>query len=319
MASILNCAKLVSLLIGVAALLDVTGCAPVSRPEIPPVLAVSSSQFLTAEEFSQLNADYWAAVKNRDSETALWCRWNVAARLLDDVEQVYQAYKWSVSRDRSAFDFGRDLSTLGFTAATALVGSAGTKTVLATASTAVQGATGAWDKNFYAEKTMSAIISQMQANHDRVLATIHQKLSKPDPYAYSPSDCRADAAILLEQSTVQEAINALSVSASVEAKKEQSFLVKIQGLQEATSSEADKSTQINHTYWKLLNVVKSAASTNTQKAQALTAASQWLTDAGIQVATPANPDSVFAQLRDAMRAATPGSPELDKLFSSMPK
>ena len=47
-------------------------------------------------------------------------------------------------------------------------------------------------------------------------------------------------------------------------------LLRIQGLQEATSSEADKSTQINHTYWKLLNVVKSAASTNTQKAQALT-------------------------------------------------
>jgi len=317
MASILNHAKLVPFLIGVAALLSVTGCATVSRPEIPPVLAVSSSQFLTTEEFRQLNADYWTAVKNRDSEAALLCRRNVAARLLDDVEQVYQAYKWSVSRDRAVFDFGRDLSTLGVTAATALVGSAGTKTVLAAVSTAVQGATGSWDKNFYAEKAMSAIISQMQANHDRVLATIHQKLSDPDPYAYSPSDCRADAAILLEQSTVQEAINALSVSASVEAKGNQSFLVKVQGLQEATGTDVDKSTQVNHTYWKLLNAANSANITNAQTA--LAAASQWLTDAGIRVAAPANVDSVFAQLRDAMRAATPGSPELDKLFSSMPK
>ncbi len=110
---------------------------------------------------------------------------------------------------------GTDLIGLALGGFTATVGSAATKAALGAASTGVLGANTAINKDLYFQKTIPALITQMEANRAKKQLAIFQGLSQPDSKyslmaAYSDLDAYRTAGSIPDAigSITQDAANA---------------------------------------------------------------------------------------------------------------
>jgi hypothetical protein len=82
--------------------------------------------------------------------------------------------------DTNAIAAGGDLLVLALTGLAATTGNAGTKSALAAASAGIVGAQGAINKDIYYQRTLPAVLSQIQANRDHVKAILIKGLSLKD-------------------------------------------------------------------------------------------------------------------------------------------
>ncbi len=101
----------------------------------------------------------------------------VTARMyIADME--YHYYEARLTREMQEEGLGATLVTLGLTTASTLVGSAGTKTILSGAATAVVGADKAYSEKELLSNTIQALQTQMRADRKTQAAVIYAKMFK---------------------------------------------------------------------------------------------------------------------------------------------
>jgi len=90
----------------------------------------------------------------------------------------YHYYEARLTREVQEEGLGATLATLGLTTASTLVGSAGTKTILSGAATAVVGADKAYNEKQLLSNTIQALQTQMRADRKTQAAVIYAKMFK---------------------------------------------------------------------------------------------------------------------------------------------
>lgn len=130
---------------------DVAYTRPIAEPDL--------SSFYTAPPLTQ------AAIRNQI----------VTARMyIADIQ--YHYYEARLTREVQEEGLGATLATLGLTTASTLVGSAGTKTILSGAATAVVGADKAYNEKDLLSNTIQALQTQMRADRKAQAAVIYAKM-----------------------------------------------------------------------------------------------------------------------------------------------
>jgi hypothetical protein len=130
-----------------------------------------------------------------------------------DIE--FSSYERQLYGFSNSVSVGTDLIGLTLGGLTATVGSAATKAALGAASAGVLGANTAINKDLYFQKTIPALIAQMEANRAKKLLVIFQGLAQPDAkyslmIAYSDLDSYKNAGGIPDAigSITQDASNA---------------------------------------------------------------------------------------------------------------
>lgn len=88
------------------------------------------------------------------------------------INEHYGEFIEQFSSGKKAFDSGADIATIGTSLAATLVGSAGTKAILAAISAGVTGSKTSIDKNYFYEQTVKVLIKQMDSSRRAVYADI---------------------------------------------------------------------------------------------------------------------------------------------------
>jgi hypothetical protein len=152
----------------IMATLLVGGCAFVRRGGAPePSFDVNKDLAELAQHFSPGSAirDFYAA-PSVDSRNRF-----VMARLTM-MNIRYIQFVRQITAERQLLDSAADMLTLGLSLAGASVSAAGTKTLLAAIAAGVTGSKQIIDKNYYYEKTVPALVAQMNAERRKALIPI---------------------------------------------------------------------------------------------------------------------------------------------------
>lgn len=107
------------------------------------------------------------------------------------IDHEYLKFRQSLYQGRVGADLGADLALLSFGALGAAVSSAGAKTTYAALSAAVVGGKTSIDKNVYFERTVSALLAQMDTLRNNKKIDLFDGLTKPIanyPLSYAKSE-----------------------------------------------------------------------------------------------------------------------------------
>jgi hypothetical protein len=161
------------------------------------------------------------------SKTAL--RNQFVRTLLSKINTEYFKFTNDLFVGRSSIGFAGDLSTLGLTAAGAVVGGEDVKSILSATATAVTGANSSFEKRFFQEQAVEALLTTMDASRLAVLETLETNLKKPAS-EYTLDDALLDVQSYHRAGTLLSALTAIQNSQGAQAKQSQSNIQAIKGL-----------------------------------------------------------------------------------------
>lgn len=124
----------------------------------------------------------------------------------------YHEFSRNLNAEQKAFAVGSDITVLALAGAGTLAKSTKTKTRLAAWSAGVLGGRSAIDKEIYYDKTLPAIIAQMDASRRTVLATLYTGLAKSDG-DYGLLQAKTDLEDYYIAGTLPGALNAITKEA----------------------------------------------------------------------------------------------------------
>lgn len=151
-----------------------------------------------------------------------------------DFQRALNSYSNEIS-------IGADLTALVLNGLGATTGNAGTKAALAAASAGVIGAQGAVNKDLYYQKTVSAIIAQMEANRSKAKLVIFTDIKQPDAdYPLARAD--SDLADLNDAGSLPNAVSNITQQSTTQNDATQAQIQAVQALTFTTSTSATKIT-----------------------------------------------------------------------------
>jgi hypothetical protein len=150
-----------------------------------------------SRELDTLQAQYFPANPNcaasTDASSSLECQYYAAGgatrqALRDKIvygrmhvyDIEFSLFVRAVSANNNYFSVGSDFAALAFSGLAATTGTAATKSALAAVSSGVLAANGAVNKDLFYQKTIPAIVAQMEADRAKVEAVILTGLSRGD-------------------------------------------------------------------------------------------------------------------------------------------
>lgn len=129
------------------------------------------------------------------------------------INRSYVAFKESIYSQRVGSAVGTDLATILLGAAGAAVGDVGIKTGAAALSAGLIGGKASIDKNLYFDRTLPAILAQMDGMRSQVRARILAGMSAPDPNKYPMMQAASDLDDYFNAGTIPGAISAITTQA----------------------------------------------------------------------------------------------------------
>lgn len=208
-----------TLLAAAAFALAAAACAPLTGyPDsaIDPQTELNSLQdYLKPEVISNYNAS------NNDVRGGLTrqaYRDQIVYARMRSTDIQYTEFKKALVKDNSVFDIGSDWLVLGLNALGATTGGAATKSALHAASGGIIGARGAVDKDLFYQKTLPALIAQMDAGRATVRVTIETGL-QDGPEKYPLSKAIVDLGNYETAGSIPAAISAIVTDAGAKADK----------------------------------------------------------------------------------------------------
>jgi hypothetical protein len=166
-----------------------------------------------APYFDGTEEGQYAALSDADARTKK--RNEIVFARMRGYDIEFSSYERQLYGFSNSVSVGTDLIGLTLGGLTATVGSAATKAALGAASAGVLGANTAINKDLYFQKTIPALIAQMEANRAKKLLVIFQGLAQPDAkyslmMAYSDLDAYKNAGGIPDAigSITQDASNA---------------------------------------------------------------------------------------------------------------
>ena len=137
--------------------------------------------------------------------------------------------------DGNTATIGTDLTALALSTLATTVHGAATKTAYSAAATGVLGAGAAISKDLYYQKTLPALIAQMEANRAKAQRIILAGLQKTDS-AYPLAAAEIDLDALKKAGSVPDAIGNMTQSASAQKDAETQRLAAVRSLPGSTST-----------------------------------------------------------------------------------
>ena len=201
-----RCASLTLLLVAV------TGCAGIDSA--PPRIGTEANALQVADAyFDRILRRYLAASPQKQKEIRNGFIENRTAL----VDQGYAGFRQTLYTQRVGMNVGVDLATLGLNAVGAVTGSAPAKTGLHALSGGLIGSKASIDKNVFFDRTMPALLAQMEAQRSAVrLRLLAGMMVGPDRYPLMQA--RADLEDYYVAGTMVGAIGNITTQAMVEQK-----------------------------------------------------------------------------------------------------
>jgi len=211
--------------------LVLTGC-PKTKPNLPPAIAQRLAKY-ELERFSRdLNAYDCAAfgvaepganircsdlgVSSTDARRAKLIRDRVIDRLKTNIDVVYHDFEDRLFTRRAGSNLLFDITELGSAAAINITNGERAKNIISVALAAFKGGRKSLDENFFRERTIQTIISQMQASRARIESTIIQKRAK-EIGEYSLDEALGDLVDYFYAGTLQKGLQDLAKAAGQNA------------------------------------------------------------------------------------------------------
>jgi hypothetical protein len=157
----------------VASALSVVGCTSTQVGPIRPITIADDVAYTRPLAEPDLSTFYGAPPS---TQAAVRNQIVTARMYIADIQ--YHYYEARLTREVQEEGLGATLATLGLTTASTLVGSAGTKTILSGAATAVVGADKAYNEKELLSNTIQALQTQMRADRKTQAAVIYAKMFK---------------------------------------------------------------------------------------------------------------------------------------------
>ncbi len=234
------------------------------------------------------------------------------------IEAAYSKFESKTLTSRAGLQTAGDAAQLGVTAAATVVGATGIKDILDATLTALQGTRLSIDKNFFAEKTTEALISQMRASRKTQQAAILQSLAKRDATEYPLEACWTDLIRYYHAGTLPSAlVEIASKAGSDDVKADQTLASVVSSLTESAvnirtvrdsleqgiaSSNPTVSAASLATLKQILSALNLPMQDSTPPADLL----QELTD---YMASAVDDDARFAALTAAVKSVTQSPPK----------
>lgn len=167
-----------SALMAVVLALALGGCASLEGyPKDPENTSATMTNLKPAFDGTD-EAAYYKAASDDGTRTPL--RDAIVTSRLRGYDIEFSGFERELLGYSNSLNVGSDLVGLALGGLTSTVGNAGTKAALGAATTGVLGANSAIDKDLYYQKTIPALIAQMEANRSKALLVIIQGLKLPN-------------------------------------------------------------------------------------------------------------------------------------------
>jgi hypothetical protein len=186
------------------------GCAPVlGFPNNPANDGATLASLQTY--FDPSNEASYAALTNEAERRSL--RDTIVINRLRAYEIEFNQFEKRLWGDSNVISAGGDLVALALAGFGATTGSAATKSALAAATAGVVGAQAAINKDLYYQRTLPALLSQMEANRDKIKLLILNGLNQPDA-TYSLFRANLDLDALQRASGIPSAVGDITGQAA---------------------------------------------------------------------------------------------------------
>jgi hypothetical protein len=297
----------------------ISGCMSTMGPKMPREMTSPSITSYSKSEFDRDVKAYRCAMGTpveEDKQTctttvpdlprALALRNQIAYRVMADIESSYSKFEMSLTSRRATQGTLSDMTVLGMTAATGLVGVGDVKDILAATSLAFQGSSQSYDKNFFREKTTESLVSQMRATRKTLQAQLIKSLETRNDVTTYPWDAVwIDLVDFYYAGTVPSALVEIASSTGASADEATVKLSDaVASLTPCTPIQAKQLISIRSEYTKLEAAVNSAD--NTVSESAATSLKAILTAAGITPNASGKATDLLAQFHQALTGANCG-------------
>jgi hypothetical protein len=183
----------------------ISACAPLRGFPADP----TDTQVLADQ---QLVADYYSPETTEEERQLL--RNQIVSGRMNAYEAAYSDFKRRLNGDANTLNIAADLSLLGLAGVAATTGSLTTATALAAASAGIIGAKGAINSDLYFQRTLPALLAQMDANRARAKLPIVTGLRKSNA-DYPLAIALIDLDALRDAGGIPTAIGGLTQQAEV--------------------------------------------------------------------------------------------------------
>jgi hypothetical protein len=221
--------------------LILAGCSTVTKPGFPRQSYDEQKQIQQLE--AQFDPNKMLAAYDFGAETVPARNRIISAKLVL-IDLNYSSFITNSSFQKQTLDTVTDVVLLGLSIGATAVGGAPTKTLLSAIATGVAGSKLAVDKNFYYEKTISALVAAMNAQRKTALIPIQEGLTQgTDRYPLTRALSDLDNYYLA--GTFVGALQAIQADAGAKEAKADEALNNIR----TTSFLDDKHGQALQKYW----------------------------------------------------------------------
>ena len=214
--------------------LTLSACAGVSGYPAQPDSLPTTITSLDSKTLATRIADY--NDKNTPTDQKMSIRNEIIWSDITQIDQKFNDFKLSLNSQENKLSIGSDFVSLALAGLGATVGNTATKAALAAASAGVIGAKAAIDKDVLYQKTITALVTQMEAGRSKQLAVIITNM-KSDTTAYPLEAASKDLQDYYQAGTLVNAIAGVSSSASVAAQDGTNAVAKAIALPTVTAEE----------------------------------------------------------------------------------
>lgn len=202
------------LLVLLLALVTLAACAAVTgypgQPDSLPTTVTSLDQ----TTLKALVAEYNNPGTSADRRMAI--RNQIIYSDISQIDQNFNDFKVSINRQQNLLSIGTDFVSLTLAGLGATIGDAGTKAALAAASAGVIGAKASIDKDVLYQKTVTALVTEMEAGRSFVFAKMLTSMNS-DVTKYPLEAASKDLQDYYQAGTLINALEGVNESASAKA------------------------------------------------------------------------------------------------------
>jgi hypothetical protein len=215
---------------------SLSGCSSLSgyanHPETPAAIAQRASKYFGPDAEKNYDAAQTDAARQSERNKLVYGKIQVFG---DEFQKLERALNTS----GNSISVGGDLAIFALNGLAATTGGPETKSALSTASAGILGAQGAINKDLYYQRTLPALLAQMQANFVTQEAAIIAKLGRSDR-EYPLQAAELDLQRLEDAGSIPAAISQITQQAEADRQVNESKLNNLRTLTEVVTSSTTR-------------------------------------------------------------------------------
>ncbi len=303
-----------------AALIVNIGCSSLDKPKIPTALSRKSDSVLyKLESFKTDYEKYKTAYEGNQLDQARRLRDALINRIRVDIELNYREYESKLFLNRAGTNLGADFLELGIAFATTVSNGERVKTVLGSVLTGFKGTRLSYDKNFFRERTIEIIITQMQAYRENTKNRILKKMSELSAEKYSFEEAWVDLTEFFYAGTLQGGLQSLANEAGKDAAKAKEETEQLELVRIATTDEVAELGKIRNSFNILFNQWKNEKPKSEAAKPFVEKAKTALKELNVKFKETDSDEAIFTLLNEQIRKSIKDRSLLEKLNSAFLK